>query len=204
VHAIILDIDGTLIQSDLADADLYLAAVRAVLGPVRIRDSWESYIQVTDAGILEDICVDNGIAMAGTILDEVKLSFLDALARRISTQGPFLEIPGARNFVRSLRESNQHAIAYATGGWAASASLKLGSAGFPLDIPLASSDDFPNRAAIMTHALKQMGQEFQSVTYYGDGIWDREATLMLGWRFVPVGEALNGLSVYEVDRLTFV
>jgi hypothetical protein len=45
----------------------------------------------------------------------------------------------------------------------------------------------------MVHALKQLGGEFQSVTYYGDGVWDKVATRNLGWKFVAVGSELGGL-----------
>jgi hypothetical protein len=109
-----------------------------------------------------------------------------------------MEIPGARQFIAGLRASNSHCIAYATGGWSASASIKLESAGFPLHgIPLASSDDYPDRETIMVHALNQLGSEFQSVTYYGDGVWDEVASRNLGWQFVPVGEKLGGLMRFD-------
>jgi beta-phosphoglucomutase-like phosphatase (HAD superfamily) len=198
VHAVILDIDGTLLKSDEADADLYETAVRSVLGPVRLRESWDRYAHVTDSGILADICADNDLMLAGSLLEQVRTRFVASLARHIETFGSFPEVPGARDFVCSLRESRQHAVAYATGGWGDSAKLKLSSADFPLDIPLSSSDDFPNRTSIMRHALAQLGREFASITYYGDGSWDRDATRSLGWQFVAVGEPLAGLSKYEV------
>jgi beta-phosphoglucomutase-like phosphatase (HAD superfamily) len=197
MHAVILDIDGTLLKSDEADAELYVTAVRSVLGPVRLRESWDRYAHVTDSGILADICADNDLMPAGSLVEQVRTRFVASLARHIETFGSFPEVPGARDFVCSLRESHQHAVAYATGGWGDSAKLKLGSAGFPLDIPLSSSDDFPNRTSIMRHALAQIGREFVAITYYGDGSWDRDATLSLGWQFVAVGEPLAGLSKYE-------
>jgi beta-phosphoglucomutase-like phosphatase (HAD superfamily) len=198
VHAVILDIDGTLIESNEADADLYVAAVRSVLGPVRLRESWDRYDHVTDSGLLEDICADNGLILARDVLEQIKRRFLSSLAQHIDTAGSFPEIPGARDFVSSLHNSSQHAVAYATGGWGASARLKLVSAGFPLDIPLASADDFPDRTSIMKHALALIGREVSSITYYGDGSWDQVATRSLGWQFVAVGATLAGLSKYEV------
>jgi hypothetical protein len=152
---------------------------------------------VTDSGILAAICADNRLTPAAGDLDEVKARFVASLSHYVDSFGPFQEIPGAREFVLSLQKSNQHAVAYATGGWGSSAKLKLSSAGFPLDIPVASADDFPDRTSIMTHALTQIGREFKSITYYGDGVWDRDATLSLGWQFVAVGEALSGLLVYR-------
>jgi beta-phosphoglucomutase-like phosphatase (HAD superfamily) len=198
MHAVILDIDGTLIESNEVDAGLYVSAIRSVLGPVRLRESWERYDHVTDSGILEDICADNGVVLARDAIEQIKSRFVESLARHIGTSGAFPEIPGARDFVASLRNSSRHAVAYATGGWGVPARLKLSSAGFPLDIPLASSDDFPDRMSIMKHALALIGREALSVTYYGDGSWDRVATRRLRWQFVAVGAALTGLSKFEV------
>ena len=48
----------------------------------------------------------------------------------------------------------------------------------------------------MSHAFKQLTAPFESITYYGDGEWDRAAAIALGWTFVPVGEKLNGLRRY--------
>ncbi len=49
----------------------------------------------------------------------------------------------------------------------------------------------------MRIALSQLGDSFSSVTYYGDGPWDRDASLQLGWNFVAVGSELGGLESYS-------
>ena len=46
----------------------------------------------------------------------------------------------------------------------------------------------------MLHALGQLEGPFTSVTYFGDGLWDRAAAAQLGWEFVAVGPKLGGLS----------
>ncbi len=156
MHAVILDIDGTLLDSNEVDDALYLAAVRKVLGQAKVRESWGLYRNVTDSGILEEILQDNVLSGSLALLTAVKNHFVESIRRHIEQAGPFTEIPGAREFVAQLRTSNSHSVAYATGGWSASASIKLESAGFPLQgIPLASSDDHPEREAIMIHALNQ-------------------------------------------------
>jgi len=48
----------------------------------------------------------------------------------------------------------------------------------------------------MRHALEALGGHFASITYYGDALWDEAATRTLGWQFVAVGKALNGLESY--------
>ena len=193
MHAVILDIDGTLLSSNEVDDSLYLAAVRRVLGQVKVRESCSLYRNVTDGGILHEILSDNSLTHSAATLTAVRDIFVESIRQHIERAGPFIEIPGAREFVAGLRASNSYRVAYATGGWSASACVKLESAQFPRGIPLASSDDYPDRESIMVHALKQLGGEFQSVTYYGDGVWDKVATRNLGWKFVAVGSELGGL-----------
>ena len=62
---------------------------------------------------------------------------------------------------------------------------------------MATSDDAQDRKDIMRIALSHLGSGFSSVTYFGDGPWDRDATMELGWRFVPVGPVLGGLDAYD-------
>jgi FMN phosphatase YigB (HAD superfamily) len=194
VHAAIFDIDGTLLDSFTADNTLYVGAIRQVLGPVRIRDAWERYAHVTDTGILADICSDNTLAYDEEVSRSVMEVFISRLSAHVTSNGAYREIPGALQYLHDLRRRPDVRVAYATGAWRASAELKLSSAGFPLQgIPLATADDHHDRRQIMLHALRQLEGPFDSVTYFGDGVWDREATSALGWEFVPVGPALGGL-----------
>ena len=61
MHAVIFDIDGTLINSASIDDALYREAVRRVLGEVQLRPSLHAYDYVTDTGILYQIVADNEI-----------------------------------------------------------------------------------------------------------------------------------------------
>ena len=201
MHAVIFDIDGTLLDSDAVDAELYVAAVRDVLGGVRIREGWSEYEHVTDTGILHEILSDNGIGRESGVIESVRRRFVELVRLHLDENGPFQEIPGARDFVAELRAAEDRACAYATGGWSATATLKLKSAGFPVErVPLAACDDSTDRCEIMRSALKALGPEFATVTYYGDGEWDRDAALRLGWDFVPVGMKLRGLTRYQTGN----
>ena len=195
MHAAIFDIDGTLLDSNGPDGELYIAAVENVLGRVRIRSSWSEYEHVTDSGIPTEILLDNGFSADRHIVAAIKRTFVESVRRHIDTFGPFPEIPGARDFVRGLCGAT--ACAYATGCWSASALMKLESAGFPIKgVAMSSADDSHKRGAIMMNALHQLGR-CETVTYYGDGEWDRDAALSLGWSFVPVGAALGGITRFE-------
>ena len=201
MHAIIFDIDGTLLQSAAVDDALYRAAVSAVLGPVQLRPSLHAYDYVTDTGILSQILADNDIPVAREPMDEIKTHFVTLLGNHIETNGPFIEVPGATRLLQELTASESHAVAIATGGWRESAELKLRSAGIDYaDIPLATANDHLERTGIMQIALGQLGDGLSSVTYYGDGPWDRDACAALGWRFVSVGPELSGIESYIDHR----
>ena len=45
-------------------------------------------------------------------------------------------------------------------------------------------------------ALKKLGDDVESVTYFGDAEWDRRACKTLGWNFVAVGPDLVGIESY--------
>jgi FMN phosphatase YigB (HAD superfamily) len=200
MHAVIFDIDGTLLDSNGVDGELYVAAVESVLGRVRIRENWGAYQHVTDSGILHEILRDNRISGDTDVVDAIKSTFAQGLRRHIAEHGPFSEIPGARDFVNCICTSTDRTCAYATGCWSASALMKLTSAGFPIQgIPISSSDDSYERRTIMENALRRLGNRFETVTYYGDGAWDREAALSLGWSFVPVGVELGGITRFETN-----
>lgn len=197
IHATIFDIDGTLLHSADVDDALYRQAVHAVLGEVRLRPAIEEYEYVTDTGILRQILDDNGIPLAQEHLDDVRSMFVELLQEHVIAHGPFAEIPGAADLMQALNASPEHAVAIATGGWRQSAELKLRSAGIDFaNVPLLTSNDHHERAEIMRLALAKIGNSFESVSYYGDGPWDREACRKLGWQFVAVGTTLEGLESY--------
>ena len=197
MHAVVFDIDGTLLQSAGVDDDLYKDAVRSVIPDAQIRPALSDYTYVSDSGILSQIMIDNSISDESKFVSAIKSTFIELLKAHIADHGPFIEIPGAKNMLTRLESSPNHVVAIATGGWRKSALLKLDTGGFgKLKCPIATSDDAHDRKDIMRIALAQLGSSFSSVTYYGDGTWDRDASDALGWDFVPVGPALGGLESY--------
>ncbi len=197
MHAVIFDIDGTLLESAAVDDDLYRSALRRVLGPINFRKSLTDYDFVSDSGILWQALIDNKLQHLPDPTGEIISNFVGDLQKHISKNGAFSEVPGARNLVASLQSSRNHYVAIATGGWSASASLKLESAEFDLsNITLSASDTERDRTRIMRSALDRPEADYESITYYGDGPWDREACGELGWNFIPVGRALGGLESY--------
>jgi phosphoglycolate phosphatase-like HAD superfamily hydrolase len=196
MHAVIFDIDDTLLHSMSDDDRLFRQAIRDVLGEVRFRASLADYDHVSDTGILRQVLADN--AAQDAMFDVIRQRFLTALEAYVTTHGPFQEIAGARAVLDRLRQSERHAVALATGCWRPSARLKLQTAGFRFDdLPLATADDAMERTGIMRHALASLPGEYESVTYFGDGIWDQRACAALRWNFRPVGPVLQGIEAYH-------
>lgn len=198
MKAIVFDVDGTLIESMAMDSELYFSSISAVLGPVAFRAKLNDYDHVTDSGIIAQLMNDNKLPHEPGVIDSIQTLFLEGLIEHIQTVGPFPEIHGATQIIDRLRLSTDYCVAIATGCWRESALLKLESSGFNIDgIPIVSCDDSPSRTEIMSLALARLGDEFESVTYFGDADWDRRACQTLGWDFVAVGADLAGIESYD-------
>jgi phosphoglycolate phosphatase-like HAD superfamily hydrolase len=198
LKAIVLDIDGTLIESMAIDSDLYFSSISAVLGSVEIRENLNDYDHVTDSGIIAQVMEDNGLPQDSDAIDTIRNRFVAGLTKHIKTDGPFPEVPGAARFINRLRDSKEHDVAIATGGWRLSALLKLETSELNVKgIPVFSCDDSPSRTEIMCIALSKLGNVYESVTYFGDAEWDRRACKTLGWEFVPVGAGLGGIETFD-------
>ena len=198
MKAIILDIDGTLIESMAIDSDLYFSSISAVLGSVEIRENLNDYDHVTDSGIIAQVMEDNALPLGSGAIESIRNRFVASLTGHIETDGPFPEILGAARFINRLRDSKEHDVAIATGSWRRSALLKLETSELNVKgIPVFSCDDSPSRTEIMRIALSHLGNMYESVTYFGDAEWDRRACETLGWEFVPVGSGLGGIETYD-------
>jgi phosphoglycolate phosphatase-like HAD superfamily hydrolase len=191
------DIDGTLVDSMGFDADLYAHAVRAELGAdVAIDETWLSYHNVTDSGILDEILAQRDFGQpAGELAHRIQRRFValvrDYLAQNVHT---LREIPGAKALVETLVATPGVRVAIATGGWAETARLKLAAIGIDADaVPLATSSDRIERARIMQLAEERAlgGAVPTTRTYFGDGAWDQRASAELGYRFVAIGRRVD-------------
>ncbi len=197
MKTILLDVDGTLVDSMGVDAELFFSSIEQVLGPVSLRDL-SHYDHVTDSGIVRQVIDDNGLSGASELAASVKARFIKELNRHIQDYGSFPVIDGALQFVDRIRRAADTRVAIATGCWRDSALLKLQTSGFKLeDIPVAACDDSPSRIDIMRSALRMTGDAPGTVTYFGDAEWDQRACDALGWKFIAVGPRLDGIESFS-------
>lgn len=198
MRAIIFDLDGTLLQSMAIDCEIFDRSIEAVLGPVRFRNAYSEYRNVTDRGIVEELMTDNGRSPDPEVVGSVRNEFVRGLSNHIESSGPFAEVHGASEFLNRLHTEADTRVAIATGCWRKSALLKLKSTGIAIEnVPIATCDDSPSRTEIMRIALARIGEPVDSVTYFGDAEWDVEACQALEWSFVAVGSDLQGLESYD-------
>lgn len=188
MNHVMLDIDGTLIQSYELDEQCFVSAVKEVTG-LTLSSDWEAYPHATDKGILQTFIERQAPHYSLEILERlVKPIFIRNITHRLR-QEPAKEIHGAKEFVSYLQQSEQHIVSVATGGWGETARLKLESAGFNCDdLVIASSNDHYSRTQIMRLAQAKVDQNATlPVTYFGDASWDVKACKALGVNLVIVG-----------------
>lgn len=197
--ATIFDVDGTLVESSGFDDELYVSAIRDVLGDVNLREDWSTYRHVTVTGILRQIMEENKIREVSQ-MQEVRARFGELVSKYFQDGGECSPVAGATDLLNSLINKNPREVGLATGDWGHTAEMKLLHAGFSLsDLVLTSGDDSEERVAIMQKCADTLGGSYRRIVYVGDAEWDVRATRELGWHFIGVGERLKGKCEHWVE-----
>ncbi|MYE49600.1 MAG: serine hydrolase [Gammaproteobacteria bacterium] len=204
MHLVLFDIDGTLVDSDEFDSELYVQAVREVLG-MEINNDWSAFRNVTDGGILDEIMDNAGLKVDRLrVHTEVKAVFVELVSEYLhEREGRLPEIEGAGAFLAELESVPEVSMALATGGWEETARMKLRAAGLDrYSLPLASGSDAFTRVEIMQIAEKRAlgGRKPSRRTYFGDGVWDKRASEELGYDFIAIGDKVQHPARYPDFR----
>jgi phosphoglycolate phosphatase-like HAD superfamily hydrolase len=191
LHLIMFDIDGTLVNSYKFDEACYIKASKIVLG-VEISSNWKTYTYATDIGILnENIDRFDIKGDKNQTQQAFKQVFLNLIKEQITNHPENVqEVKGASRFIQYLFHQENVKVAIATGGFEETAKLKLKAAGIDINgCAFASSGDHYSRTGIMKVAEKKalITEPLTSKTYFGDAVWDREASKSLNYQFVLVG-----------------
>lgn len=195
MNLIIFDIDGTILDSVNADDDCFIQTYRD-LYQIDLGDAdWNDFKNVTDSGLTNEI-FERWLNRTPTVeeIDKVKSHFKDLLDQRVEE---FTEIEGALSFIKSLSDKANFEVGFATGGWKETALLKCQSIGLDLNrFIFKSSNDHFNRARIIEMVIaeakvKNQVGNFDTIVYFGDGLWDFKTTKELGIDFIGVDYKQN-------------
>ena len=200
-HLVMFDVDGTLVDSAGFDGALYAQAVREVL-KVDVDETWKSYRNVTDSGVLEEILARGEFhESVETLRVAVKRKFIESMQSYLARNPAAIrEIAGAKALIDTLCTVPGVRVAIATGGWLETARLKLNGIGVVIEnLAFASASDGLERTAIMRVAEQRalLGAEVSRKTYFGDGPWDKRASFDLGYEFVAVGRNVEHEVLFE-------
>jgi phosphoglycolate phosphatase-like HAD superfamily hydrolase len=187
----VFDIDGTLTDTNAVDDECFTHAVADVLRLDAAALDWSWAPHITDSGLLRWLAERHrGRRPTPEEADAVRHRFLELLrAQLAAAPARFRPVPGAPTVLRAVRAAGWD-VAVATGGWEASARLKLTAIGVdPSGQALASAGDAETRPEILrlaAHRATGSATGPARVVSIGDGVWDVRAAAVLGWPFVGV------------------
>lgn len=190
---VIFDIDGTLTNTKKVDDRCYMQAFEQTFGVDISHQSWHQMENVTDWGITEELIV-RLFGRTPVTKDYLSLSenFLNNLTEALANDpSQFREVKGAKKFFDYLKAQTDYYVGVATGGWKATALLKLNAIDLTIqNLPFAHSNLYKTRQEILQNAIEQgkqlYQQEFDQVVYFGDGVWDYKVCLELGLPFIGI------------------
>ncbi|MFN2564176.1 MAG: HAD family hydrolase [Gemmatimonadaceae bacterium] len=204
----IFDIDGTLTATNEVDDECFLCAVAEVFDlPRAAALDWSAAPHVTDSALARWLSQEHrGRAPGDDELTRLRARFLELLSDELARRPDrFAAVAGAPGLFPLLRAEGWE-VALATGGWRASAQLKLAAAGLDCrDVPLACADDGLTREEIVREACARAGFSLSASTEIvsvGDGVWDVRTAQRLGLRFVGVGEGSRAEALYRAGAGT--
>jgi len=198
MRIVLFDIDGTLTATTNADNGCYETAFERCFGFPLPTTDWHCYRHVTDMGIIQETMSNAGRPAAS--LDAIarfEEIYETELAKSFAQHpGGFIEVPGARRLLDTLKAMPGVTAALATGGMRRTALFKLRQIGVDgAAMPGAFANDAISRADIARTAIARTGVTPDDVVYVGDGAWDAATSAELGLRFVGVCRE------YSRDRL---
>ena len=190
---VMFDVDGTLCDTFEVDDRVFCEVATELLGVPVAESSWQGAPQITDAGIVDWLWRKHrNRAPNPPEVQRFRAEFETALAAELErSRTRFGEIPGAARLLAHIEELGWP-FAFATGGWAPTARLKLLAARLPTSPLLASSDDSFDRAEIFSLARARASAQGGPTVLVGDGAWDVTVARALGWSFVGVAGPSRG------------
>lgn len=192
---ILFDIDGTIVDSIATDDACFIQTFKEVHQVDLTHVDWNTFKNVTDTGLTLEIFETwfNRLPTKEEITT-LKAHFYTLLQQRTEE---LTEIEHAVAFIQQLSVDPTIDIGFATGGWRETAELKCSSIGLHLDdFIVTSANDHHNRRKITELAIEKASngnRTYESIVYFGDGLWDLKTTAALGIDFIGVDAKGNNV-----------
>jgi len=180
--AIILDVDGVLLELTAAEEDAFFRTFAELHGLTGLSRDWDSYLVRNDEHIIAEILARHGLPESGqAAIVETYLALLgDGLA---SGTLAAVEIPGARDLLVSL---SGRRLGIATANLLSAARLRLEAAGMwaPVSAFAFGAEGSGHKRETVARAIAATGLPKHRIVYIGDNMNDVEAGLANGVHFI--------------------
>ena len=197
---VIFDIDGTLAHTTGVDDACFAKAIFDVFS-IRLENTdWSGFPHVTDTGMAHEIYkMQFGVAPSEELVEQLRVRFVELIDEEMKSRpGLFNEVKGARDIFAELCGREGYAVGIATGGWRATASIKLDAIKIDhRNVPFYTTDDHYCRRNITELVIEDVKRRsgrgaFDDIVYVGDGVWDYKTTREMGIRFIGIDAKGNG------------
>lgn len=180
--AVILDVDGVLLELTAAEEDAFFRAFEDLHGITGLSRDWDSYLVRNDEHIIAEILARHGLPASGR--DAVTESYVALLGGGLSSGAlKAVDIPGARDLLRSL---SGRRLGIATANLLSAAKLRLEAAA--MWAPVASlafgAEGSGHKRETVARAIAATGLPKDRIVYIGDNLNDVEAGLANGVHFI--------------------
>lgn len=195
---IIFDIDGTLCHSKYADDQCFINTFKIVYGIKLKNTNWESYNHATELNIVKQILKEFKRNSDDDSINKIIEVYTNEIRSSLQNDvNSFTEIPGAKQLIEFLNNTNEYTIGIATGGFLKPAKFKLTELGFNFNnIPIFSSDGIITKFEIITQLIKYFRDKFNTsdfdkIIYVGYRKYDYDTTVELGIDFIGIDYERN-------------
>lgn len=205
---ILLDIDGTLIDSLPLENKYFPQALCEGLGLKKIKTDWDSYANPTDSGIIREVMREElGKHCHPDDIERCQRRFVELLSGHLERDPAAIPpVLGAHAFIAHLENHENYQFAAATAAWRLTTEIKLSAAGFDFeDWILYSCSDYEYKKEAMKAAhmaARQLhGSDFEAVIYFGDSRSDLRFANELGFEFIGRGEEYAATNIWGVEGI---
>lgn len=181
-EAVILDVDGVLLDLTAAEEDAFFLAFERLHGITGLSRDWDSYRVRNDEHIISEILERHGLPADrhGAVVTE----YLAILSDGLSSQAvKAVEMPGARALLNALSGMK---LGIATANLLSAAKLRLQSAGLwePVAALAHGAEGSGPKRETLARAIAATGLPQDRIVYIGDNLNDVDAGLANGVHFI--------------------